>query len=369
MLAGWLADRFPEPREGIVVGVYAQHVEQAVRLNHELEHTDPGLAASAFGPCSPRRRKPSASRPVARRRALITPRALDLGTADRELRTETLIAPPRGTLVHLGRLDDPQAVTGGATLTVNPDSKAGGEVLTWLAVVARLGGDLKRPEPVRPGPAPPAGRGRPARPGHHAAAPGVERAAGRPSAGRPAEATAGGRPAPRRRPRGGARRDSALPRVVRFPGGRPRRAGGTSRPLRPCCPRPATRAARTWCVGILGFSHLQRGDIESAIEVAELLLERAHEREATRRASPATCTLLLSAAARPRARRPPARGGAGRVGSPTVRRARRCSPRAAPAGHGRPAPRATSRPRAPPTSCAASPSHLGWRTWAGSTGC
>jgi ATP/maltotriose-dependent transcriptional regulator MalT len=47
-------------------------------------------------------------------------------------------------------------------------------------------------------------------------------------------------------------------------------------------------------VGILGFSHLQRGDIESAIEVAELLLERARERGDSW--GMATCTLLLAAA-------------------------------------------------------------------------
>ena len=50
----------------------------------------------------------------------------------------------------------------------------------------------------------------------------------------------------------------------------------------------------TWCVGILGFSHLQRGDIEAAIEVAELLLERARERGDSW--GMATCTLLLAAA-------------------------------------------------------------------------
>ncbi len=141
ILAGWLADRFPEPREGIVVGVLAQHVEQAVRLNHELEHTDPGLAASAFRALLAAAQE--AERFEARHDAeRWYRRALDLGTADRELRTETLVAHAR-TLVHLGRLDDARQSLEDAALTVDPDSKAGGEVLTWLAVVARLQGDLE----------------------------------------------------------------------------------------------------------------------------------------------------------------------------------------------------------------------------------
>ena len=82
VLAGWLADRFPEPREGVVVGVLAQHVEQAVRLNHELEHTDPGLAASAFRALLAAAQE--AERFEARHDAeRWYRRALDLGTSDR----------------------------------------------------------------------------------------------------------------------------------------------------------------------------------------------------------------------------------------------------------------------------------------------
>lgn len=292
ILAGWLADRFPEPREGIVVGVLAQHVEQAVRLNHELEHTVPGLAASAFRALLAAAQE--AERFEARHDAeRWYRRALDLGTADRELRTETLVAHAR-TLVHLGRLDDARQSLEDAALTVDPDSKAGGEVLTWLAVVARLQGDL---EAARAGFDQAQHRQRAA--GDRLGQAITLRLQGWSEllAGRPRAAL------PRLRQAAGLLRDGD-------PVGE---RGETLRCLGWCGFLVGDPAARghletaasllseagdpggaTWCVGILGFSHLQRGDIESAIEVAELLLERARERGDSW--GMATCTLLLAAA-------------------------------------------------------------------------
>ena len=294
MLAGWLADRFPEPREGIVVGLLAQHVEQAVRLNHELEHTDPGLAAAAFRALLAAAQE--AERFEARHDAeRWYRRALDLGTADRELRTETLCRGTRAPSSTSAASTMRAAVARGRRgRTVDPDSKAGGEALTWLAVVARLQGDL---EAARAGFDQAEHRqraagdrlGQSSRCGSRGGASCWPAVRGPPCRGygrRPAcSATA--------TPRGSAARlCAASGGAVSWWATPP--PPGTSRPRRPCCPRPATRVARTWCVGILGFSHLQRGDIESAIEVAELLLERARERGDSW--GMATCTLLLAAA-------------------------------------------------------------------------
>jgi tetratricopeptide (TPR) repeat protein len=292
VLASWMAERFPEPREGVVVGVLAQHVEQAVRLNKELERTDPGLAASAFHALLAAAQE--AERFEARHDAeRWYRRALDLGTSDRELRNETLVAHAR-TLVHLGRLDDARHTLEDAALTVDPESRAGLELLTWLAVVARLQGDLEA-----------------ARSGFDLVQR-RQRAAGDRLGQAIALRLQGWSELLAGRPR------AALPRLRQASGllhdGDPvGERGETLRCLGWCgflVGDPAARAhletaatllsdagdpgGATWCVGILGFSHLQRGDIDAAIEVAELLLDRARERGDSW--GMATCTLLLAAA-------------------------------------------------------------------------
>ena len=294
-IARWIERAVPAPHAHRMAANLAVHVEQAVLLNRNLEHTDPGLAGAAFRTLI--RAGEEAERLESMREAeRWYRRAMHLGTFDLEDRRSAELGLSR-VLMHLRHLDEAVLVLDALLLDLTAlgdglDILA--DAITLRAVAWRLQGNVDA-----------------ARAGFDEALQLLDAAGDLTGQARTLR-QAGWAELMSGRPR------RALQRLRRASDllGRDAPAGERGETLRylgwceflvgePDAARNLERAADVlstagdigaaqWCQGILGFLYLQNGELEIVVSIAEQLIVDAHRRGESW--SESTCTLLLGAA-------------------------------------------------------------------------
>lgn len=292
-IARWIEATPGESFEHRISGIVAHHVEQAVLLNRELEHTDPGLATGAFRTLL--RAGSEAERFESMREAeRWYRRAIRLGTFDIADQRSASLCLAR-VLIHRRDLDEAiglldELVVGLTNQDGDTDLLA--EVTSLRAVSARLQGnvedagakfatalDLRRDDRL--------GQSR------------ILRQAGWAElmSGRPRSAL------PRLRRAAELLDDGAGPgdrgeslRYLGWSGFLVGEPGATQDLLlaRELLMEAGDIGAAQWCGGILGFLRLQQGEVGEVIDITEQLIAEIHRRGESW--SESTCTLLLAAA-------------------------------------------------------------------------
>ena len=294
-IARWIERVAPAPHAHRMAANLAVHVEHAVLLNRDLEHTDPGLAGDAFRTLI--RAGQEAERLESMREAeRWYRRAMHLGTFDRDDRRSAELGLSR-VLMHLRHLDEAVLVLDALLLDL---TSLGGaldilaDAITLRAVAWRLQGNVDA-----------------ARAGFDEALQLLDAAgdlAGQARTLRQAgwAELMSGRP---RRALQRLRRASDLlghdappgerGETLRYLGwceflvGEPEAAQNLERAAEMLSSAGDIGAAQ-WCHGILGFLYLQNGELEIVASIAEQLIIDAHRRGESW--SESTCTLLLGAA-------------------------------------------------------------------------